>query len=212
MPESLFLIKLKNRLWHSCFPVNFAKFLRKLYLPEKLRWLLLWVVMPQVYKRLAGINLIDRKQNLSKFISTRWWYKHLKMIDRWTKYYAVYTVDMIFLLKIVFHWQSIITYIFSVCLKFGACCIMGQWDEFRPMKAAVSEHIFLGLFTCFLSTKICLNYIYFCFWWSIKFLQQNINHSETGIGDKKLPVELYITGKLINEIDSIFVYHLNNKK
>ena len=31
----------------------------------------------------------------------------------------------------------------------------------------------------------------FIFWWSIKFPQQNINQSETGIGDKELPVELY---------------------
>ena len=36
----------------------------------------------------------------------------------------------------------------------------------------------------------------------IKFLQQNINQSETGTGDKKLSVELYATKRLfplINE-------------
>ena len=32
---------LKQRLWHSCFPVNFAKFLRIPFFPEHLRWLLL---------------------------------------------------------------------------------------------------------------------------------------------------------------------------
>ena len=40
MPETLFLIKfrpqpatlLKKRLWHRCFPVNFVKFLRTLFL------------------------------------------------------------------------------------------------------------------------------------------------------------------------------------
>ena len=32
---------LKKRLWHSCFPVNFAKFLRTPFLTEHLRWLLL---------------------------------------------------------------------------------------------------------------------------------------------------------------------------
>ena len=32
---------LKNRLWHSCFPVNFAKFLRTPFFTEQLRWLLL---------------------------------------------------------------------------------------------------------------------------------------------------------------------------
>ena len=29
-------------LWHSCFPVNFAKFLRTTFLTEHLRWLLLF--------------------------------------------------------------------------------------------------------------------------------------------------------------------------
>ena len=32
---------LKNRLWHKCFSVNFAKFLRTPFLTEHLRWLLL---------------------------------------------------------------------------------------------------------------------------------------------------------------------------
>ena len=32
---------LKERLWHRCFPVNFAKLLRTLFLTEHLRWLLL---------------------------------------------------------------------------------------------------------------------------------------------------------------------------
>ena len=32
---------LKDRLWHRCFPVNFAKFLRKSFFTEHLQWLLL---------------------------------------------------------------------------------------------------------------------------------------------------------------------------
>ena len=32
---------LKNRLWHSCFPVNFVKFLRTPFLTKHFRWLLL---------------------------------------------------------------------------------------------------------------------------------------------------------------------------
>ena len=35
MPATL----LKKRLWHKCFPVNFAKFLRISFLTEHLRWL-----------------------------------------------------------------------------------------------------------------------------------------------------------------------------
>ena len=34
---------LKKRLWHRCFPVKFAKFLRTTFLSEHLRWLLLRV-------------------------------------------------------------------------------------------------------------------------------------------------------------------------
>ena len=30
-----------KKLWHRCFPVNFLKFLRKVFLTEHLRWLLL---------------------------------------------------------------------------------------------------------------------------------------------------------------------------
>ena len=32
---------LKKALWHKCFPVNFAKFLRTPFLIKHLRWLLL---------------------------------------------------------------------------------------------------------------------------------------------------------------------------
>ena len=35
---------LKKRLWHLCFPVSFAKFLRTPFLTEHLWWLLLWLV------------------------------------------------------------------------------------------------------------------------------------------------------------------------
>ena len=36
---------LKKRLWHRCFPVNFAKFLKTPFLPEHLRWLLLALLL-----------------------------------------------------------------------------------------------------------------------------------------------------------------------
>ena len=37
---------LKKRLWHRCFPVNFAKFLRILFLTEHLWWLLVGGITP----------------------------------------------------------------------------------------------------------------------------------------------------------------------
>ena len=39
---------LKKKLWHRCFPVNFAKFLRKSFFTEHLRWLLLQVYLPSL--------------------------------------------------------------------------------------------------------------------------------------------------------------------
>ena len=40
--QSLFFNKIAGlRLWHRCFPVNFAKFLRTLFLIEHVQWLLL---------------------------------------------------------------------------------------------------------------------------------------------------------------------------
>ena len=35
---------LKKRLWHRCFPDNFAKFRRTFFLAEHLRWLLLYLI------------------------------------------------------------------------------------------------------------------------------------------------------------------------
>ena len=34
---------LKYRIWHKCFPVNFAKFLRTPFVTRHLWWLLLWI-------------------------------------------------------------------------------------------------------------------------------------------------------------------------
>ena len=39
----------KNRLWHRCFSVNFAKFVRKPFLTEHLRW-----ILRQWVKRMAS--------------------------------------------------------------------------------------------------------------------------------------------------------------
>ena len=41
---------LKKRLWHRCFRVNFAKFLRTPVLTEHLRWLLLYQEIKTKYK------------------------------------------------------------------------------------------------------------------------------------------------------------------
>ena len=59
MPESLFkesfrpqpAALLKKRLWHRCFPVNFAKFLRAPFIIEHLEWLFLFFNFSGVIKR-----------------------------------------------------------------------------------------------------------------------------------------------------------------
>ena len=44
-PATLF----KKRLWHRCFPRNFAKFLRTAFPTEHLRWVILFLTMPKKY-------------------------------------------------------------------------------------------------------------------------------------------------------------------
>ena len=41
----------KKRLWHRCFPLNFAKFLRTPFFTEHTRWLLLFfsLLLPNLY-------------------------------------------------------------------------------------------------------------------------------------------------------------------
>ena len=46
---------------------------------------------------------------------------------------------------------------------------------------------------CFSSRNLCFYHFHFFFWWSTKLLQLHINQSETGIGHKKLSVDLYLT-------------------
>ena len=92
----------------------------------------------------------------------------------------------------VFHWQFLITYIFSMSLKFQACYIItDQWGEFAVKNATLNLHVLSWHFFVF-HQKICVLINFIFFWWSIKFRQQNINQSEARIGDKKLSVELYV--------------------
>ena len=49
---NLFLIKLKKRSEHRCFPVNIAKFLRTASFIENLRWLLSFIVTVQYWGHL----------------------------------------------------------------------------------------------------------------------------------------------------------------
>ena len=83
----------------------------------------------------------------------------------------------------VSHWQFLITYTFSVSLKFLACYITGQWGELIVKNATLCLHI--------LSWHNYVVFMIFIFLWSIEFAWQNINQSETRTGDMKSSVELY---------------------
>ena len=56
----------------------------------------------------------------------------------------------------------------------------------------IFKYTFFTFFFVFHQKKLCFYRFHFFFWWNTKFLQQNINQPETGIGDKKLPAELYV--------------------
>ena len=57
---------LKKRLWHRCFTVNFAKFLRTFFLTEHLRWLLLKRVYWKFYIQVPGFCNIHHNKAKSE--------------------------------------------------------------------------------------------------------------------------------------------------
>ena len=61
---------LKKRLWHRCFPMNFAKFLRTPFFTEHLRWLLLFFKPSTyfIYHLLPSFSLIGTKDLFLKFL------------------------------------------------------------------------------------------------------------------------------------------------
>ena len=54
---SFLIKKLKKRLWHRCFPVNFAKILRTTFFIEHLRRLLLLTKTIVIIKDIYGLEL-----------------------------------------------------------------------------------------------------------------------------------------------------------
>ena len=61
---------LKKRLWHRCFSVNFAKFLRTTFLTEHLRWLLLRCKQ-KLNRQKSSICLCVRKSLERVFITAK---------------------------------------------------------------------------------------------------------------------------------------------
>ena len=108
--QSLFLIKLqpllKKRLWHWCFPVNFAKFLRTPFFTEHLWWLLLEercegksLANPSVLN-LSSETEFQRIANKCKILFTEDEVHALTLIKFWIiKFYFMRIQCLYFLLK-----------------------------------------------------------------------------------------------------------------
>ena len=104
---------------------------------------------------------------------------------------GVEDISKMLLIKSVFHWKFLISYISAVFLKFGAGYIMVQWGEFRILLDVFIY--FFGIFMLFFIIKfVFFSSFRFFFWWCIRFLPHNINQSEKGIGEKKLPAEMIL--------------------
>ena len=66
-----FITLSKKRPWYSCFPVNFVKFLRKPFLIENLRWLLLNKLSSKDYDNCyggRGVQFINPLKNRTKVL------------------------------------------------------------------------------------------------------------------------------------------------
>ena len=76
-------------------------------------------------------------------------------------------------------------------IELGTCHLR----EFRINNATFYFHILLRYIFVFhhkVSVFIVIIYLFIFFWWSIKFPQQNTKQPETGIGDKKFSLELFV--------------------
>ena len=65
---------------------------------------------------------------------------------------------------------------------------------------------------CLPSWNLCFYHFHFFFWWSIKFLQQNINQSKMWIGFIQIPAELYIIRKSLKCLNLMASTQPNTQK
>ena len=91
----------------------------------------------------------------------------------------------------VLHWQFLVTYIFSLSLKFGACYITSQWGELRVKNAILSLQVLFLVFWLLFFIKEFV-FLSFSFLFLIKYqvCATEFNQSETGTDDKNFSVEL----------------------
>ena len=156
MPESLFnkvtglrpVTLLKKRLWHRCFPVNFAKFLRTPFLQNTSGRLLLSFI--QIVYSIRTLDLTEtwsthKKQNHDnirilivqvhhvdnilyesaiKMVSHLWWIYFLKIINGFTilikKFYHRYLTG-----SLIHHWSGLISFLKNFAIFTGKLLCWG---------------------------------------------------------------------------------------
>ena len=99
---------LKGRLWHRCFPVNFAKFLRTPFLIKHLRWLLLTLILINPFYATSLFRLFHSSekplafcfQGVQKEISDMKWVKNIILINISRKFYGSAVIAALKLLLI----------------------------------------------------------------------------------------------------------------
>ena len=72
--------------------------------------------------------------------------------------------------QVFFYWQFLITYIFSVSLKFEACYIMGKLDKFRVNNVTLCLYIHFWHFLFFFNEKFIFYHFHFFFSFFFPFL------------------------------------------
>ena len=106
----------------------------------------------------------------------------------------------------MFHCQFI-TYIFNVSLKFRACYITGQWDEFPVKNASYYLHTLSWHFFCYCSCCCCFSSKNLCFYHFHLFFLISI-HNKILTNQKPEWVIRNCQWKCMYKLPSLFMCHI----
>ena len=88
--------------------------------------------------------------------------KRQKEVSKFIKKSCIYK-KLLFIFTSVFHWPFLITYIFSVSLKFEARYITGQWGRVQSKERYFIFTYTFGIFLLFFIKKLCFYHVHFFF-------------------------------------------------
>ena len=122
-------------------------------------------MLDSLFNKVAGLqpwNFIKKRlqyryfpKNIAKFLWTPVFIEHLLWLLVSLAYFTQCPMNIIS----VFVWQNG-TNIFSVSLQFEACCITGQWGEFRVKNATICLDILFWYSFVVYHHKICVFIIF----------------------------------------------------